>query len=85
MTLFFLTEGFGNLKRWDQAIFLFRRWPNFVRQATSRPTGAGFRIPMTADAFESINLPQLRVSVKRKAEKHGDLATRRKTADESSR
>jgi len=80
LTAFFLAGKWGNLKTWEQTLWIFNAWEGIVETAKRHPSNAGF-ILNDRGKPQALNLQELRDKVRKKERKHGTLATRRESRD----
>ena len=56
LTAFFLAEAWQNLKFWDQAWQLIRKWPLIAELAGRVEPGAGFLVKVKSNRLEQIRI-----------------------------
>jgi hypothetical protein len=54
LTAFFFKDGFANMTSYEQAAFLFRRWPDITLKARESPSGAGYFVHLKGEKIEPI-------------------------------
>lgn len=54
LTAFFFKDGFVNMTSYEQAAFLFRRWPDIVVAAKQAPQGAGYFVHLKGEKIETV-------------------------------
>jgi hypothetical protein len=54
LTVFFFGDGFSSLTIYEQAAFLFRRWPDILVTARSSQKGVGYIVHVRGKEFDQI-------------------------------
>ena len=54
LTAFFFGDGFGRINIYEQAVFLFRRWPDIIMKAKTSQKGVGYIVHIKGKELEPI-------------------------------
>lgn len=54
LTAFFFGDGFSRVNIYEQAVFLFRRWPDIVLKAKTSQQGTGYIVHLKSKELDPI-------------------------------